>query len=114
MVKPGDPAGSAVRHPVCNAIIIINVAVFLFEQLTKLDPNVIDTYFAASVDETFRHYRLWQLLTATFFHADIWHLIFNMWFFWIVAREMEPLVRQPRFRWRFISPRRSSARSSGC
>ncbi len=51
----------------------------------------ISTHFAASVDETFRHYKLWQLLTATFFHASPWHLIMNMWFFWIVARDMEPL-----------------------
>jgi membrane associated rhomboid family serine protease len=79
--------------PVCNAIIIINVAVFLFEQLTsaKTDADVVVTYFAASVDETLRHFRLWQLLTATFIHGGLWHLIFNMWFFWIVAREMEPM-----------------------
>jgi len=77
--------------PVCNAIIIINVAVFIFVQLAKLDDDVINTYFAASADGTLRHFRLWQLLTATFFHDGLLHLIFNMWFFWIVAREMEPL-----------------------
>jgi membrane associated rhomboid family serine protease len=79
--------------PVCNAIIIINVAVFIFDQLTgsKTDHSFRDDFFAASVDQTLRSFRLWQLLTATFCHAGIWHLIFNMWFFWIVAREMEPL-----------------------
>ncbi len=77
--------------PVCNAIIIINAAVFLFVLFTKPDDDTINRYFAASADETLRHYRLWQLLTATFFHDGLLHLIFNMWFFWIVAREMEPL-----------------------
>ena len=64
-----------------------------FQNLAKLQPDgeFISTWFAASVEETFRHYKLWQLLTATFFHGGIMHLIMNMWFFWIVAREMEPL-----------------------
>src|SRR5262249_50697833 len=56
-----------------------------------LDPVFINTHFAVSVEETFHHYKVWQLLTATFCHASLWHLIVNMWFFWIVARDMEPL-----------------------
>jgi len=77
--------------PVCNALIGINVAVLIFQNLVHLDHDVVNTYFAASVDETFRHFKLWELLTATFFHVRIWHLVQNMLFFWIVAREMEPL-----------------------
>ena len=79
--------------PVCNALIIINAAVFLFQNFAKLPPGgeVISTWFAASSGETFQNYKLWQLVTATFFHRDIFHLLFNMWFFWLVAREMEPL-----------------------
>lgn len=90
----GETRGSAWfsgASPVCNALIAINVAVFVLQHLAKLDAEFISTHFAASVDETFRHYKLWQLLTATFFHASPWHLIMNMWFFWIVARDMEPL-----------------------
>jgi membrane associated rhomboid family serine protease len=92
----GETRGSAWwsgASPVCNALIIINAAVFLFQNFAKLPPGgeFISTWFAASVDETFRHYKLWQLLTATFFHGGIMHLFMNMWFFWIVAREMEPL-----------------------
>ena len=77
--------------PVCKTIIVINAAVFLFEQLTRLDPLLVKMYFAASPEWTFHHVRLWQLLTATFFHADIWHLLGNMWFFWMVGREIESL-----------------------
>lgn len=90
----GETRGSAWWSgvtPVCNALIIINVAVFLFQNFARLQPEVINTWFAASVEETFHHYKLWQLLTATFFHANILHLLMNLWFFWIVAREMEPL-----------------------
>ncbi len=92
----GETRGSAWfsgASPVCNAVIVINVAVFLIQNFAKAAPDgeFIGTWFAASVEETFRHYKLWQLLTATFFHGGIMHLLMNMWFFWIVAREMEPL-----------------------
>jgi membrane associated rhomboid family serine protease len=74
--------------PVCKSIIAINVVVFLLEQLTRSD---IKPYFAASPDGVLHHFRVWQLLTATFLHDHLWHLLGNMWFFWIVAREMEAL-----------------------
>jgi membrane associated rhomboid family serine protease len=92
----GDTRGSAWwsgATPVCNAVIIINVAVFLFQNFAKVDLNseVINTWFAASAEETFRNYKFWQLLTATFLHGGIMHLLMNMLIFWFVAREMEPL-----------------------
>jgi membrane associated rhomboid family serine protease len=77
--------------PVCKTIIVINAAVFLIEHLIHLERGDIDTYFAASPESTLRHFHIWQLLTATFFHISIWHLIGNMWFLWIVGREMEAL-----------------------
>lgn len=92
----GETRGSSwwsVASPVCNALIIINAAVFLFQNFAKLPPNgeFMSTWLAASVEETFRHYKFWQLLTATFVHGGIMHLFMNMWFLWIAAREMEPL-----------------------
>jgi membrane associated rhomboid family serine protease len=75
--------------PVCKTIIAINVVVFLIDQLTRSES--IFRYFAASPEGTLRHLRLWQLLTATFLHVSIWHLLGNMWFFWIVGREMESM-----------------------
>ncbi len=88
MAKREDPAWFGGVSPVCKSLIAINVAVFLFEQLTKID---LSERFAATPDGVLHHFRIWQLLTATFLHADIWHILGNMWFFWIVAREMESL-----------------------
>jgi membrane associated rhomboid family serine protease len=92
----GETGGSAWwsgASPVCKSIVLINVVVFVLEQLTKNPeiPQIIDNYLAASPEGVFRHYRIWELLTATFFHESIWHLAGNMWFFWIVGREMESL-----------------------
>jgi len=75
--------------PVCKTLIAINVVVFLLEQLTRSE--LIGHYFAASPEGTLHRFRLWQLLTATFLHVTIWHLLGNMWFFWIVGREMESM-----------------------
>jgi membrane associated rhomboid family serine protease len=74
--------------PVCKSLIVVNVAVFLLEQLTKVD---LRERFAATPDGVLHHFRFWQLLTATFLHDGPLHLLCNMWFFWIVGREMESL-----------------------
>ena len=92
----GETGGSAWFSgvsPVCKSIIGINVAVFLLDQLINRGNNnpFIRAYLAASPDGTFHHLRIWELLTATFVHADIWHLLGNMLFLWIVGREMEAL-----------------------
>jgi len=89
----GETAGSGWLTglaPVCKTIIIVNAAIFLFGQLTDVE-RFTNTYLAASPENTLRHYRLWQLLTATFLHAGIMHLVCNMWFLWMVGREMESL-----------------------
>src|SRR5690606_11231334 len=75
--------------PACNAIIAINVAVFLAVRIFKVDDFWIHDWLTASPTGIFRQGRVWQLLTATFLHADLWHILGNMLFLWIVGREME-------------------------
>jgi membrane associated rhomboid family serine protease len=79
--------------PVCKAIILVNVVVWVAQKALKLDldQTLIREYLAASPEFTLRHFRVWELLTAAFLHADLLHLAGNMWFFWIVGREMETL-----------------------
>jgi membrane associated rhomboid family serine protease len=81
--------------PVCKTLILINVAVYLFIALVgDKNPDVselITDYLKASANGVLRHYRIWELLTATFLHASIWHLAGNMIFLWFVGREMESM-----------------------
>lgn len=77
--------------PVTRALIIINVVVFLFLQLSRDEAFTLHDWFAASPATTLHKMRLWQLLTATFLHAGLLHLVGNMYFLWIVGREMEAL-----------------------
>jgi membrane associated rhomboid family serine protease len=92
----GETGGSAWFSgvsPVCKSIIGINIAVFLLDQLINRGNNdpFIRAYLAASPESTFHHFRIWELLTATFLHAGPLHLLGNMFFLWIVGREMEAL-----------------------
>src|SRR5439155_15407755 len=54
-----------------------------------LDRGGLLPYLEASSDGIFRHGYVWQLVTATFIHADIYHILWNMIFLWMVGREME-------------------------
>lgn len=92
----GESGGSGLFggvSPVCNALIAINVAVFVLQAIFNVDPGLVRDWLAASPDEIWRHGRVWQLLTATFLHDQryVWHILGNMLFLWFVGREMESL-----------------------
>lgn len=77
--------------PVTRALIIINVVVFLLLQLSRDEASTLFDWFAASPASTLHKLRLWQLLSATFLHVGLPHIVGNMYFLWIVGREMEAL-----------------------
>ena len=89
----GDSRGPGLfsTSPVCKWLIIINVAVFVAEQTSMVDADFFDRWFAARGDLIFQQGRIWQLVTATFMHADPLHLIGNMLFLWFVGREIEAM-----------------------
>jgi membrane associated rhomboid family serine protease len=78
--------------PACKTIILINVVVFVMQQVVADRPDLsefIREYLEASSDGIFHRGRVWQLLTATFLHAHFFHILWNMLFLWMVGREME-------------------------
>ena len=75
--------------PVCRAIIVINVAVYLLGRLGFLSPELRHDWLAASSDSILAHGHVWELLTATFLHHDIWHILFNMMLLWFIGTELE-------------------------
>jgi membrane associated rhomboid family serine protease len=78
--------------PVCNALIAINIAVYVLQHVLKINANFIDQWLAASPDGFWWHGRIWQLLTATFIHDSApFHILGNMLFLWFVGREIEGL-----------------------
>ncbi len=77
--------------PWCKTLIIINAVVYLLQQALHNAPWLY-YWLAASPEGIFRHGMIWQLWTATFMHSPhILHILGNMWFLWLVGREMESL-----------------------
>jgi membrane associated rhomboid family serine protease len=89
----GETRGSGwfSTSPVCRAIITINVAVFVLEHLNVLPEPLVWKWLAATSDGIFKQGRVWELLTATFIHFDLIHLIVNMYFFWVFGHEIEAM-----------------------
>jgi membrane associated rhomboid family serine protease len=83
--------------PVCKAIIFINVGVFLLEHLNIVDGNLLHDWFAATSAGIFRQGYVWQLLTATFLHGSLLHLLVNTYFLWVFGREMEEMYGERDF-----------------
>jgi membrane associated rhomboid family serine protease len=79
--------------PCCNTLIAINCIAFLIKQGSARSSlaRFIDNWLEASPSGIFQHGYIWQLWTATFLHDGILHILFNMWFLWLVGREMEAL-----------------------
>ncbi len=89
--ESGGPGWFGSAAPWCHTLIVINCAVFLLQNLLPPNSALVRDWLAASPEGIFQHGRVWQIWTATFLHADIWHIIGNMWFLWLVGREMESL-----------------------
>jgi membrane associated rhomboid family serine protease len=77
--------------PVCRTLLVVNIALYLLEQLHLIDHEFLWNWFAASSEGVFRQGRVWQLLSATFLHADPLHLVGNMLFLWLAGRELEAM-----------------------
>jgi rhomboid family protein len=89
--ETGGPGWFSGVAPWCKTLIVINCVVFLLLQALQVDPLFLEDWLEASPEGIFKQGRIWQLLTATFLHAGLLHIFFNMWFFWVVGREMESL-----------------------
>ena len=89
--EPGGPSWFGGVAPWCKTLIVINCAVFLLQNAIGKDSPLFRDWLAASPEEIFQHGRIWQLWTATFLHDGILHILANMWFLWLVGREMESL-----------------------
>src|SRR5689334_10257863 len=71
----GETRGSAWltgQAPACKAIIIINVIVFFL--IPYFETSGLFDHLAASSRGIFRHGEVWQLVTATFLHANMYHI----------------------------------------
>jgi membrane associated rhomboid family serine protease len=94
----GESSGSSLfsTSPVTKYIIGANVVVFFLQNLLHWGGRIPELGFGAqwlmaSPLHTFHHFRLHELLTASFYNLDPISLLFHMWFFWYIGRDMEAI-----------------------
>ena len=49
----------------------------------------MDDHFMVSADGVLNKLRVWTLLTSALSHQDLWHILFNMLFFWLLGQDVE-------------------------
>jgi membrane associated rhomboid family serine protease len=87
--EAGGPSWFGGVAPWCKTLIVVNCVAFLLQHAMVRDSSLFTDWLEASPEGIFQHGRIWQLWTATFLHANVLHILGNMWFLWLVGREME-------------------------
>lgn len=72
--------------PAVKILIIVNVAVFVLDQVAQ---NVLTLRLGLSPQLVFTNLALWQPVTYLFLHAGIGHLLFNMLALWMFGTDLE-------------------------
>jgi membrane associated rhomboid family serine protease len=67
-------------------LIIVNVAVFIVQLLTR---HSINQTFGLVPADAVAGLRVWQFVTHMFLHGDFWHIFFNMFMLWMFGSQME-------------------------
>ncbi len=102
------PTRFAIIPPVIKNLLIINVLVFLAQQLPGVGP-FLERWFAlwplGSPDTVLTPYGMqqvpsfypWQLITYAFLHGSFTHLFFNMFALWMFGVQLENVWGSRRF-----------------
>jgi len=80
------------RFSAVAILVGINVVVWLLWQFARTNPELgrfLVDHFTVSPYGVLKEYRFHTLITANFSHEDLFHIFFNMLFFWFLAQEVE-------------------------
>jgi rhomboid family protein len=91
--------------PAVKALLIANVAVFVFQYVAEALAHVrLDRLFGLVPYDVTHHLFVWQLVTYMFLHGGIFHIGFNMLALWMFGTELESFWGTERFtRFYFIT-----------
>lgn len=73
--------------PVTLGILVVCVAVFLMQSLGVV--GALLTGYGAQINAAVRMGEWWRLFTSAFLHANLTHILFNMWALWVFGPELE-------------------------
>ena len=69
------------------ALVAINILIFFASQSIQLN-ELLALYFPENPN-----FAPWQLVTHMFMHADMMHLLFNMFALWMFGTQLQPSIR---------------------
>ena len=75
-------------------LIVINVAVFLVDQMTD---GTLTRYGLFSADTAIFHLQIWRFISSEFLHAGIKHLFFNMFSLYFFGPVLESYLGRAKF-----------------
>jgi len=81
--------------PVIKWLIIINIAVFVIQNLDR--SGYIVDQLGLSTTDVFKVPAIWQVFTYQFLHGGFFHLFFNMFVLWMFGSEVEVTLGGKRF-----------------
>ncbi len=88
--------------PAIKILLIANGAVFLTEAIVgtiwgPAGSNSLLTYFGLIPSAVLHGLRIWQPFTYMFMHADVLHILMNMYMLWMFGRALEQVWGRRRF-----------------
>lgn len=89
------PGRFQILPTIVKNLVIINVLVFLAEQVPLPNINLFDTFALHTFQSPL--FKPWQLITHMFMHADFFHIFFNMFALWMFGSILENLWGPKRF-----------------
>ncbi len=110
--SPWRRRGFLAENPVLRTLIVLNLAVFVFQHLflalfryrgVPLEALFVQYFALQPVLSGF--FFPWQLVTYQFMHAgleNIWHIVFNLLILWMFGAELEHLWGGRRFLWYYL------------
>jgi membrane associated rhomboid family serine protease len=86
--------------PVALGILLVCVALFL---ITQVDREGVLVAYGAQFNSAVQAGEWWRLLTSAFLHANLTHILFNMWALWVFGPELERRVGSVSFAVLYVS-----------
>jgi membrane associated rhomboid family serine protease len=84
--------------PTTRMLIGITVGVYILQLLTGGQGGAVTTWLRLDPGRVVFRFEIWRLLTYAFCHgSDLWHIVGNMYFFWICGRSVEAIYGPREF-----------------
>jgi len=82
---------------VTRNLIFVNVLMFIATTLGQSSLNSYGMNWFALYPPGTPFFRPWQFLTYMFMHANIWHILFNMYTLWIFGSMVERVIGEKKY-----------------